>query len=66
MKARWSKTALIELDNIFLYIFERNRAAARSVVMRIEGLIAQLEQFPYSGHVADETGVWVLPVVRYP
>ncbi len=66
MKVRWSKTALIELDDIFLYISERNRTAAKSVVRRIEALVAQLEQFPQRGHFADEPGAWALQVVRYP
>ena len=66
MKVRWSKTALIELDNIFLYIFERNRTAAKAVVQRIEGLVSQLEKFPYRGRLTDEPGAWAMPVVRYP
>lgn len=33
---------------------------------RIEGLISLLEEFPFIGHVADEEGVRVLSVVRYP
>ena len=66
MRARWSKTALIELDDIFRYISERNRSAARSVVRRIEGLVSQLELFPYSGHDTDEPETWILPAVRYP
>ena len=66
MGARWSKTALIELNDIFLYISERNPSAAKAVVRRIEGLVAQLGRFPNSGHMADEPDAWALPVVRYP
>jgi toxin ParE1/3/4 len=66
MKVRWSKTALIELDSIFLYIAERNRTAARSVVRHIEALVSQLEQFPRRGHFTDEPDAWALSVVRYP
>lgn len=66
MKVRWSKTALIELDEIFLYISEYDRTAAKSVVGRIEQLVAQLERFPYRGHFTDEPGTWALSVVRYP
>lgn len=66
MKVRWSKTALIELDDIFIYISERNRTAAKSVVRRIEELVAQLGQFPYRGHFADEPGAWAISVLRYP
>jgi plasmid stabilization system protein ParE len=37
MKVRWSETALTEIEDIFSYIFERNRSAAAAVVERIEG-----------------------------
>jgi plasmid stabilization system protein ParE len=66
MKARWSRTALIELDNIFSYISERSPAAAKSVVLRIEALVAHLEQFPARGHHTDEPEVRAISVVRYP
>jgi toxin ParE1/3/4 len=61
-----SHTALTELDNIFLYIYERNQSAAASVVNRIEELAALLGEFPHIGHQTDEPGVRILPVVRYP
>jgi toxin ParE1/3/4 len=35
-------------------------------VERIEALTALLEEFPFAGHVTDETGVRMLAVVRYP
>lgn len=66
MKVRWSKTALIEINDVFLYISQRNRTAAKSVVHHIEALVTQLEHFPYRGRIADEPGAWALPVVRYP
>ena len=66
MNVRWSQTALTELDNIFLYIYERNQSAAASVVNRIEELAALLGEFPHIGHQTDEPGVRILPVVRYP
>jgi toxin ParE1/3/4 len=66
MKARWSETALVELESIFAYIHERNRTAATAVVERIEALISLLEDFPTMGHVTDENEVRVLSVVRYP
>jgi plasmid stabilization system protein ParE len=66
MKVRWSETALAQLDDIFLYIYERNRTAALSVAKRIEDLAALLGEFPLIGHLTDETEVRVLPVVRYP
>ncbi|MBB5047693.1 plasmid stabilization system protein ParE [Rhodopseudomonas rhenobacensis] len=66
MNVRWSKTALVELDEIFRYIAKRNRRAASSVVRRIEALTERLEQFPYSGRLTNETGARVVSVVRYP
>jgi plasmid stabilization system protein ParE len=38
MKVRYSETALRELDEIFAYIFERNRSAAAAIVDRVERL----------------------------
>jgi toxin ParE1/3/4 len=66
MKVRWSETALAQLDDIFLYIYERNRSAALAVAKRIEDLAALLGEFPLVGHLTDEAEVRVLPVVRYP
>jgi plasmid stabilization system protein ParE len=66
MKVRWSQTALTQLDDIFLYIYERNRSAAISVTKRVEELASLLGEFPFIGHPTDETDVRVLPVVRYP
>jgi plasmid stabilization system protein ParE len=66
MKVRWSETALAEIDSIFSYIYEHNRSAASAVVERIEGLTTLLGEFPFLGHLTDETGIRMLSVVRYP
>jgi toxin ParE1/3/4 len=66
MKVRWSQTALTQLDDIFLYIYERNRSAALSVATRVEELATLLGEFPLIGHLTDEADVRILPVVRYP
>jgi toxin ParE1/3/4 len=66
MRVRWSETALAEIQDIFAYIYERNRSAAAAVVERIEALTALLEEFPLVGHLTDEEGIRVLSVVRYP
>ena len=66
MKVRWSETALAQLDDIFLYIYERNRSAALAVAKRIEDLAALLVEFPLAGHLTDEAEVRILPVLRYP
>jgi toxin ParE1/3/4 len=66
MKIRWLKTATIELEDIFLYISERDRTAARKVVGRIERASLRLEQFPFSGKETEEAGTYQLPIIRYP
>jgi toxin ParE1/3/4 len=47
MKVRWSPTALTQLDDIFFYIYERNRSAAISVTNRVEELASLLGEFPF-------------------
>jgi plasmid stabilization system protein ParE len=66
MKVRWSLTALIELEEIFAYIFERNRRAAKAVVVRLDRVTERLESFPFTGTEADEENTYILPIVRYP
>jgi addiction module RelE/StbE family toxin len=66
MKVRYSETALRELDEIFAYIYERNRSAAVAVVDRIERLSSLIREVPLIGHLTDEEGVRMMPVVRYP
>jgi toxin ParE1/3/4 len=60
------RTALGELDEIFAYIYERNRSAAAAVVDRIEQLASLIGELPFLGHLTDEEGVRMMPVVRYP
>jgi toxin ParE1/3/4 len=66
MKVRYSETALRELDEIFAYIFERNRSAAAPVIDRLERLGALIGEYPFVGHLTDEEGVRIMPLVRYP
>ena len=66
MKVRYSETALRELDEIFVYIHERNRSAAVTVVDRIRRLTSLIGELPLIGHLTDEEGVRMMPVVRYP
>jgi toxin ParE1/3/4 len=66
MKVRYSETALRELDEIFAYIHERNRSAAVAVVHRIRRLTSLIGEVPLMGHLTDEEGVRMMPVVRYP
>ena len=48
MRVRGSETALVEIEEIFSYIYKYNRSAATAVVERIERLVALLEEFPLS------------------
>jgi plasmid stabilization system protein ParE len=66
MKVRFSETALRETDEIFAYLYERNPSAAAAVVDRVNRVAALLEQAPFAGHKADEPGVRIMPLVRYP
>ena len=66
MKVRYSETALRELDEIFAYMYERNRSAAVAVLDRIERLSSLIGEVPLIGHLTDEEGVRMMPVVRYP
>jgi plasmid stabilization system protein ParE len=66
MKVRYSRAALQELSEIFAYIHERNQSAARAVADRIERLCSLIGELPLMGHIVDEEGVRMMPVVRYP
>ena len=56
MKVRYSETALRELDEIFAYIYERNRSAAVAVVDRIERLSSLIGDVPLIGHRTTRKG----------
>jgi plasmid stabilization system protein ParE len=49
MRVRYSETALRELDEIFAYLYERNRSAAAAVVERIERLGTLIGELPFIG-----------------
>jgi plasmid stabilization system protein ParE len=66
MQLRWLKTAIIELEDIFLYINERNRPAAQQVVRRIRRASLRLKRFPFSGKQTDEARTYQLLIIRYP
>ena len=66
MRVRYTRTALVELEEIFAFIAKDNVAAASSVAERIEHSIAQLAEFPYLAQTADEEGVRRLTVRRLP
>ena len=66
MKVRYSGRALLQLDEIHRYITQFNPSAAAQVIARIEELCEKLGEFSGMGHKTEQTGVRVLPVVRYP
>lgn len=66
MKVRYSPRALVQLEEIHAYIATRNPRAAGIVIDRIKELCDKLGDFPGVGTQTDQTGVHVLPVVRYP
>ena len=66
MRVRYTETALVEVNDIFTYISERNEAAAKRVVARVEQTIQNLDDFPQIAQQADEPGVRRMPIGRYP
>ena len=66
MKVRYNRRALVQIEEIHVYIAERNPRAAARVIARIEELCEKLSEFPGMGHQSDHSDIRVLPVVRYP
>ena len=66
MRVAYSRRALRQLEKIHAYIGERNPQAARAVIARIHDLCERLGEFPGLGTKTDQSGVWMLAVVRYP
>ncbi len=54
VKIVWSKTALLDLKNIFDYIAKDSKYYAVRFVDRIIVSVDQLENFPYSGRIVPE------------
>ncbi len=66
MKVRYSRRALLQLEEIHSHIAQHNPRAARQVIERIEELCEKLGEFPGIGHRTGHAEVRALPVVRYP
>ncbi len=66
MKVRFSARARGHLDAIFEYVARDNPAAAREIVMRIEGLVAALAENPNLGHPTRLRGIRILTMPRLP
>jgi addiction module RelE/StbE family toxin len=66
MRIRYTATALLEIDDIALYISERNPAAAKALIDRIRNAIATLAEIPEMAQTTDEPGVRRLPLGSFP
>jgi addiction module RelE/StbE family toxin len=66
MKIRYTATALLEAEEIFSYIVDRNFSAARVVRERFEHTIAMLADIPEMAQSTDEPGVRRMSIRSYP
>src|SRR5262245_44337250 len=66
MKVRYTETALVEVEEFFAYLSERNVSAAKRVVARVEQTIRNLGAFPEMAQQTGEPGTRRMPVGRYP
>jgi plasmid stabilization system protein ParE len=66
MRVRFTDTAIGELGDILRYLSERNPHVATAVAKRVKDIVALLADYPLSGREADESGVRIASMVRYP
>jgi len=66
MKVRYTRTAVSEIADIFSYIAQRNQNAAERVIDAVEQMVGRIAQFPRSAPLADQPGVRVAVVGRFP
>lgn len=66
MRIRYTLRARADLEEIRLYLLERNPRAAVAVLTTIRRRIAWLADFPLMAPETDVPGVRALPIVRYP
>jgi plasmid stabilization system protein ParE len=66
MRLRFTDTALSELNDILRFLSERNPRASTGVAKRVRDVAALLADYPFSGREADEPGVRIASVVRFP
>ena len=66
MRVRYTAEAIADVEDILLYIAERNAAAAEIVSMAIEQVADRIGSFPYSTQATDEQGIHMVPVGRFP
>jgi toxin ParE1/3/4 len=46
MKIKWLRNALLDLEQAHAYIAKDNPEAARQLILKIQGIVAQLAEFP--------------------
>ena len=66
MRVRYTRTALVELEDILSSAARNNPVAAHDIGAEIEKVIARLTDFPLSAVSTDIRGVRVALVHRYP
>lgn len=66
MRARFTKTALAELNDILTYIAKDNPVAARAVIEQIEYVVERISEFPAIGRTTEEDGVRIFPIPPFP
>ncbi len=66
MSVRYTRRALLQLNDIFAYIAADKPRAAHDVHLKIRRMIDSLAGFPFIGRATDMPGVRVLTIARYP
>jgi len=66
MRISYSRRALAQIDEIFVYINKDNPAAARGFLERIDALVSLLGKYPLIGRTTDKASVRVMGMRRYP
>ena len=65
MKLRYERGALADLDEIFAYVAQDNRAAAARLVARIEQVAARIAEMPHMGEATRKSRFRRFPIGNY-
>jgi toxin ParE1/3/4 len=65
MKARFSKTAVGEINDAIKYLAGRNPTAAVGLSKAIESAVRRLEEHPFSGRAIDSETIRSTGVVKF-
>src|SRR5262252_5135001 len=66
MRVRYRRRALLDVENIYDYIKERNERAATEVVARIRYAVNRLGMWPHIGHRGRIEGTYEFLVLGLP